>query len=162
MLVAWAGLAPDLDGLGVILDWCNGHSHYYCEYHHRVTHSLLACVVFAVFSSLWAKQQRMRVSCLTLVATHLHLLADLLGSKGPDDYIWPIYYWSPFSETLQLSWTQQWPLNGWQNMVILLALLLCCGGYAHARQVSFLELFSRRLDQAALILLKRIFPDNPG
>jgi hypothetical protein len=59
---------------------------------------------------------------LALLSFHIHLLEDVLGSRGPEGYQWPILYLAPFYSSLQLVWRGQRGLNAWPN--ILLAILL--------------------------------------
>jgi inner membrane protein len=68
--------------------------------------------VFTIASRRWL------TSGLVMLCFHLHLLCDILGSKGPDGYQWPIPYLKPFSDVWQLSWAGQWQLNAWQNIAI--------------------------------------------
>jgi inner membrane protein len=63
-------------------------------------------------------------AALVFLSFHLHLLCDLIGSRGPDGDQWPIPYLKPFSNALQLTWHGQWALNGWQNFAITGLLLL--------------------------------------
>src|SRR5262249_9676860 len=96
-LVSLAGLAPDLDGLGIFVDWTNELLHrpetsYYHLYHHWYGHGLAAALLISAILALFAKQ-RWRVFAMCMVVFHLHLLCDLAGSRGPsiaDN--WPIYY----------------------------------------------------------------------
>src|SRR5262245_26818452 len=98
-LVTWCGVLPDLDGLGVLVDWSNRllgrPTSWYVEYHHALLHGLLGAIVIpAALSALAVK--RLRVFAIGFVAAHLHFLCDLVGSRGPDvDDVWPIRYLAP-------------------------------------------------------------------
>jgi hypothetical protein len=70
----------------------------------------LAGIVFGI--------RRWMTAFLVLVVFHLHLLGDLVGSRGPDGYQWPINYLYPFSERLELVWAGQWELYAWPNILI--------------------------------------------
>jgi hypothetical protein len=61
---------------------------------------------------------------LGLVAVHLHLLCDVVGSHGAgaDDF-WPLSYLAPFSEHGTIQWPGQWPLNAWPNIVVTVLLI---------------------------------------
>ncbi|HKD04165.1 MAG TPA: hypothetical protein VKB77_17125 [Terriglobales bacterium] len=49
--------------------------------------------------------QRGKVAWLALVSFHAHLLEDLMGSRGPDGYTWPIPYFMRFHELgTELAW----------------------------------------------------------
>jgi len=126
-LVTLAGVAPDLDGLGAIpelltrqtphpLDW-------FSRYHHVLAHNLTFAVLvtLAVFA---LGQRRWLTTALALLTVHLHFAMDVLGSRGPDGYNWPIPYLEPFSSKLQLAWSGQWALNSWEN-VVLTSVLIC-------------------------------------
>jgi hypothetical protein len=67
--------------------------------------------------------KRLRMFVLGLVAVHLHLLCDIVGSRGPgaDDF-WPLPYLAPFSERGTIQWPGQWPLNAWPNIVFTVLL----------------------------------------
>lgn len=113
----------------------------------------VACCVFAT--------QRSKVAALAFLSFHLHLLEDLLGSRGPDGYQWPIPYLTPFSRAMQLSWRGQWALNAWPNMAITVALLLVTFYLAWSRGYSPLEMFSTRADGAFVSVLRQRFA-RPG
>ncbi len=86
-LVALAGILPDADGLGVVADLVGpvfGHrrTFFYPEYHHYLLHSLFGAVVITCLLTCFARQ-KWRVGLLSLGVFHLHLLCDLVGSRGP-------------------------------------------------------------------------------
>lgn len=137
-LVVAAAVAPDLDGLSIIPELLTRHSSHpllwFSQYHHSL-HNLafaLVCTVaaFVIAGPLanfaWGPAMRGRLmpthpwltAALVFVSFHLHLLCDLVGSRGPDGDQWPIPYLKPFSNALQLTWHGQWALNGWQNFAI--------------------------------------------
>jgi inner membrane protein len=95
---------------------------------------------------------------LALVSFHIHLLEDVLGSRGPEGYQWPIPYLAPFSPVLQLTWHGQWGLNAWQNVLITIVLLLITLWLAWRRGFSPLEMVSTRADVALIASLRRRFP----
>ena len=150
-LVALAGILPDADGLGLIVDmitnWRGGwQSTLYGQYHHYLLHGGLGAVVIAGTLTCFARD-RWRVLVLTLLTFHLHLLCDLVGSRGPSKYdLWPIYYLGPFTHHHEWLWTGQWPLDAWQNRYLSAALLLCCLWMAAKRGDSFVGVFNRRVD----------------
>lgn len=127
-LVALAGIAPDLDGLGIVVDFATRvfgwpETNYYQEFHRMYGHGLPAVLVISVVAALLGAQP-LRVALGTFAAVHLHFLCDLVGSRGngPDD-IWGIYYLAPVSLQPHFAWAGQWPLVGWQNMAITAVLL---------------------------------------
>jgi hypothetical protein len=85
---------------------------------------------------------------LVFLSVHLHLLEDLIGSRGPDGYQWPIPYFEPFSKAGDLTWRVQWALNGWPNLAITTGLLLLTLYLALARGFSPLEMISPGADAA--------------
>lgn len=160
-LVTLAGLAPDLDGLGIVLDVIkNTLSHtpsydYYQIYHHSLLHGIAGAMVLAALLAAFARQ-RWRVFGLTLVTFHLHLLCDLLGSRGPEpgDF-WPIYYFAPFSNYPMWLWRGQWKLDGWQNQLISVVLLAWSFRIAVTRGNSFVAIFSPRADAVFVSTLRK-------
>ena len=136
-LITWAGAAPDLDGLGVVVDSMariSGHAptDWYLRYHHQLLHGLPGALMLALLAAALARKRGLTFWAV-LLTVHLHLLCDIVGSRGPTlDDIWPIHYLAPLSSALTLSWSGQWPLNGWQNASITLLLLL----YGFARSVT--------------------------
>lgn len=156
---AWivgAALAPDLDGLGIIAEIATRHTaeplYWWSEYHHVLAHNLL----FATLISLaaWAFTRRPAVATLVFASAHLHLLGDLLGSRGPDGYSWPIPYLWPFSDAVSLSVPFQWELNAWPNVAISLLLLAHLFWLAWKRGMSPLELVSERANSAFVEALR--------
>jgi hypothetical protein len=131
VVVTLAGVAPDIDGLGIVAEILTENTTspllWYSQYHHVLCHNLgfgLLLVVTTVFISV----RRWMTAFLVMVVFHLHLLGDLVGSRGPDNYQWPIYYLYPFSDRLKLIWAGQWELNAWPNILIT-ALLLAATVY---------------------------------
>lgn len=119
-LVTAAGLVPDLDGAGIIAELLTRDSEqpllWWTEYHHVLGHNLVAALAYAAAAAALARD-RARVAGLALVAFHLHLVGDIVGSKGPEGYAWPVPYLAPFSD-LEITWSGQWALNAWPNMLI--------------------------------------------
>ena len=150
---------------------------WFSDYHHSL-HSLAFAVVvtFATLLFVWPKRFPLgagihkspqvshpwTAALLAFLSFHLHLLCDLVGSRGPDGYSWPIPYLTPFSHSLQLSWHDQWALNGWQNIVITAILLLATLVLARKKGTSPLELISARANQALVAALRNRFPIKAG
>ena len=148
-LVTFCGVAPDLDGAGLVVDLITGTTSYYVKYHHYLGHSIISAVFWATFATCFAKSQKALVWLASLLVVHLHMLCDLVGSRGPDGYQWPIYYFYPLNSK-GVTWYGQWELNAWQNQLIMLLLFALCAYYLVARKITFFEVFSRRLDRAAI------------
>jgi hypothetical protein len=96
-------------------------------------------------------------AALVFLSFHLHLLCDLIGSRGPDGDQWPIPYLQPFSNALQLTWHGQWALNGWPNLAITVLLLLTTVWLAWRLETSPLELFSGPANRAFARTLRQRF-----
>ena len=159
--VTWASVVPDIDGLGIIAEKLTQNSsrplNWWSDYHHVLAHNLGFALVVAVLAAIFAKH-RMATSLLTLVSFHLHLLADLVGARGPDGEQWPIPYLLPFSKHAQLTWSHQWALNAWPNVVITAAFIGFAVALARKRGFSPLELFSKKADAAFVHALRSRFP----
>ncbi|MBC5768156.1 metal-dependent hydrolase [Ramlibacter albus] len=159
-LVALAGVAPDLDGVGIVVDFATRtfglpETNYYQEFHRMYGHGLPAAVVIAAMCAALATRRAMVLGC-AFVAVHLHFLCDLIGSRGstPQD-IWGIYYLAPLSPKPEFAWAGQWPLVGWQNMVI--TALLLAWTFARATRTGYtpLALVSARADAELVATLRR-------
>jgi len=125
-LVTWAGVVPDVDGLGIIADRLTRNSshplNWWGDYHHILAHNLCFALIVAAVTAVLAKQ-RVKTTFLVLLSFHLHLLADLVGARGPDGEQWPIPYLLPFMKEVQLTWSGQWALNAWPNFVVTAVLI---------------------------------------
>jgi hypothetical protein len=161
LLVTLAGLAPDADGLGILAQVATrGSDHpvfWFTEYHHRLAHNVLAAAVVTALCWWWS-QRDWRAAALGCLAFHLHLVCDLLGSRGLGNYQWPVPYLAPFSQAWQLTWTGQWPLFSWPNVTITLTLFALTLVLAWRRGFSPLELVSARADRALVETLRRRWP----
>lgn len=159
-LVALAGVLPDLDGLGMVGDIFNSvvrhkHTEYYQQYHHYWTHGLWGALVITAALVCFARR-RGRVAILALLAYHLHLLCDFVGSRGPDPADkWPIFYFAPVSLHPMWIWKYQWPLFGWQNGVISIVLFVWAMAMAVQRGDSFIGVFNRRADVVFVGMLRQ-------
>ena len=159
-LVTVACVAPDVDGLGIVpelLTRTSAHPlNWFSLYHHRL-HTLAFSLAVAALASVLAKQ-KWKTGLLALLSFHIHLFEDVLGSRGPDGYQWPIAYLSPFSSNVQLSWHGQWALNAWPNLVITIVLLVLTFWLAWWRGFSPLEMISAKADSAFVAALRQRFP----
>jgi len=157
-LVTLAGLAPDVDGAGILVDLARGihpSEGLYAAFHHVLAHNLTAGIAVALAAFALARR-RTACAALALVAFHLHLLGDLVGSAGPGGFLWTLSYLYPFSERTFV-WLGQWELNAWPNLVITALLLVAAGAAAVRRGRSPLELVSLRADAALVAALRRRF-----
>ena len=84
-LVTLASVAPDLDGLGIIPELLTRNSSHplfwFSDYHHSL-HTLAFALVVDAISFIFATR-KWTTGFLALLSFHLHLLEDLLGSRGP-------------------------------------------------------------------------------
>jgi inner membrane protein len=158
-LVTLAGVVPDIDGLGVIAEILTEHTTFpllwYSKYHHVLCHNLAFGLLLAVTVILFGVRRWM-TAFLVLMVFHLHLLGDLVGSRGPDDYQWPIPYLFPFSDRWQLTWAGQWELNAWPNFLITALLLAATIYIAWKKGCSPLEMVSKRADAAFVSILRKL------
>ena len=153
-LVTLAGVVPDLDGLGIVLDYAkgayaSGNFYYYPQYHHLLSHGLPAAVACSLLMAALARR-RWRVLW--------HLLCDLAGSRGPDKGdIWPIFYLAPLPLRHQpmWMWRHQWPLEGWQNWAITMALFVWALLLAVRKGDSFVGVFNHRFDRVFVGVLRK-------
>jgi hypothetical protein len=145
-LVTWAGVVPDLDALSLL-----GGAAAYSEYHHVLTHGLVAAVAVTTISTAFARERR-KVLLLSLLAFHVHVICDLLGS-GRD---WPIVYFYPFSRHEYLT-PYGWPLASPQNAFVWLAAVALTVWIGITRGRTFAEAFlPARADAAVAKALRDI------
>ncbi len=160
-VVAIAGIIPDADGLGIVAEILTRNSaqplRWWSEYHHVLGHNIGFCLVVTAVAFALATR-RWLVALLTCISFHLHLLCDLVGSRGADGDHWPIPYLSPFSSAWQWTWSGQWALNAWPNLVITAAFLALTLYLAWQRGYSPLEMLSAKADAALVAALRRRFP----
>jgi len=161
MAVTLAGVAPDIDGFGIIAELLTkntGHPLYWwSNYHHVIAHNILFGIITAVVCFSVAKR-RFKTALMALATFHIHLLCDVLGAKGPDGSQWPIPYLLPFSKVWQWAWEGQWLLNAWQNVVITAVALAFTFYLAWRRGFSPLEIFSKKADRVFVNTLRNRFP----
>lgn len=158
-LVTWAGVAPDLDGIGIVVDFATRTlgfpgTDFYRDYHRLYGHGLPAAAAFTGAAAA-AANDRVRVALYSFATVHLHLLFDVLGSRGtmPED-LWSIHYLSPLSQAWTFTWSGQWPLVSWQNTAITVLLVLLALFLAVRRGVSPAELFHKASDERVVAALR--------
>jgi len=158
--ICLAGLAPDLDGLGVIVDIANQllgreRTYYFFTYHHFLFHGLFGALIVTAIARL-AGVSRLKALALVFFSFHLHLFCDFVGARGPTrDDLWVIHYLGPFTYKGTYWWTHQWPLNGWQNMLISVLLLAWITFRAVHRGASPVSLFSKRTNEIVVATLRK-------
>ena len=163
-IITLSGLSPDVDGLGVLIDFATGHFeqpfYWWNKLHHVVGHNLFFALGLSLVTFWFAKNKKV-TPLMVFLAFHIHLLGDLLGARGPDGYQWPIPYFYPLADAFQLVWPGQWALNSWQNMLITLITLIIMFIIARNRGYSPLEIISTRLDHKFIQTIRNRF-GNPG
>lgn len=157
--VCLAGIAPDMDGLVVLVDLGaralgRPDPALYGVYHHALTHGLPAALLIAALTAAFA-ERRAKAAALAFLVVHLHVLCDLVGSRGgaPED-IWPLHYLAPLWREATLEWSGQWALNAWPNVVLTVALMGLVMVRAVRRGYSPVGLVSRRGDAAFVAALR--------
>ncbi len=161
-LVTVAGIISDADSLVIVADLLAGKSEpfrWYGEFHHVLTHNIGFAFLVTLLGFMLAKR-RWITTFLVFISFHLHLLGDIAGSRGPDDYQWPIPYLWPFSNSFQLVWEGQWELNAWQNVVITGIVIALTLFFAWKRGYSPLEMISATADAIFVRTLRQRF-GNP-
>ncbi|MBI4852194.1 MAG: metal-dependent hydrolase [Acidobacteria bacterium] len=159
-IIAFAGVMPDLDAAGIIAEVLTKNSDHpllwWSDYHHILGHNigfaLLVTILAVIFST-----HHLLTALLTFISFHLHLLGDLVGSKGPDGYQWPIPYLLPFSSSWQLVWSGQWQLNAWQNFLITGIVMIFIFFLAYKRGYSIVGIFSLSADKIFVDTLRKRF-----
>ena len=170
-LVTLAGVLPDVDGLGLLLDGMNQalwhrRSFFYEHYHHLLLHGIFGAGLISLLLAAFARQ-RWRVAWVSFFLVHLHLLCDFVGSRGPSpEDLWPIFYFGPWNKNSMWIWKGQWRLDGWQNKIVSVGCFL--GSLWIATEVghSFVGVFSRRADRVFVQVLcqwrNKMLPRNPS
>ena len=158
-LVTLSAVVPDVDGLGIIAEVLTRNSAHpllwFSQYHHSL-HNLIFALAVSALAFVIARE-KWKASALCFVGFHLHLLEDLLGSRGPDGDQWPIPYLAPFSSALSMTWHSQWSLNAWPNFAITIALLGMTMYLAWSRGYSPVEMISELADRRFVAALRHRF-----
>lgn len=155
---AWtliAGVAPDLDGVGIVAEFAtrtwDESLTWYTDYHRVLCHNLPFTAVVAGLAA--AHCRSWRAGLAVLISGHLHLLGDVLGSRGPEGRIWGV----PYLPSVDLAWAGQWELNAWPNVVLTLAALAVTFRLAWKRGYSPLGVVSAKADAGLVTALRRRF-----
>jgi hypothetical protein len=159
-LVGLCGVAPDLDGLGLLMDGANKvlgrpGTWYFGQYHHVLLHGLPAAISSRLPSrcSRGTDCEPSLSACSWFTFTTCAIWSDHAG-PAPDD-IWPISYLAPFSDRWTFQWSGQWPLNAWPNVLFTAGLM----GYALYRAIrsgySPVDVISRTADTVFVETVRR-------
>jgi len=159
---AWitaAGVVPDLDGLGVVVDFANRllarpDSEWFGRLHHVLFHGAFGAIAFLLVAATLGFR-RWRLLAMMMVTFHFHLICDVLGSRGPAGEIWPIDYLSPLSHSWLITWVHQWPLNAWPNIAFTFLLIIWAIIRAVQVGISPVSIFSPRIDSRVVAALRQ-------
>lgn len=158
-LVTVAGVAPDMDGLGLLWDLTSYQTGQplalWIRFHHVLGHNITFGVILAMGTFMLATR-RVAASVGVLCIFHLHLFCDLLGARAPDEF-WSIPYLLPFSHSWNFVWSKQWPLNSWQNFVITFGAITFVFYQGRKRGISPLELVSQRANDSFVSAIRARF-----
>lgn len=161
IIITIAGIIPDADGLVIVGDFLAGKGtkelELWTTYHHVLGHNIGFAVLVMVMAYLLARTRKIITALLAGISFHLHLLGDLVGSRGPDGHQWPIPYLNPLSDTWQWVWQGQWVLNSWQNILITSAALGIIFYLAWRKSYSLLEMISNKADKIFITALHSRF-----
>jgi len=160
-LVTLAGILPDADGLGIVVDVAKSLAsgqeitfHYYQQFHHLWLHGWPAALAIVAVMAFFAIR-KWKVALWCLVTFHLHLLCDLLGSRGPSPAdLWPICYSEPLFRHPIWFWKGQWKLEGWQNQTIFVAVFALALFLAVKKGCSFVGVINSRMDSVFVRVLQ--------
>lgn len=160
-LVTLAGVVPDVDGAGIIAEKLTiGTAHplyWWTEYHHTVGHNIFFGTFLSILCYSLAKSRRLTAAGLAFVAFHLHLLCDVLGSGGPDGDHWDVPYLWPVNKNRWISWSGQWELTAWPNVLITAVFIAIALRLAWKRGYSPIEMVSQSADAAVVTALRARF-----
>ena len=159
-IVTLAAVLPDADGLGILANLASGNQEtglrLYGQYHHVLAHNIFSGLLIALAAYALAGKKRLS-ALLAFLCFHLHLAEDLLSGRGPDGALWPIAYFYPASSGFMISWSGQWELNAWPNVVIAAFLLLITFYLAWRKGFSPVGIFSPRADSLFVETLRARF-----
>lgn len=159
-LATLAGLLPDADGMGIVLDLASyllgqKPTHYYALYHHYWLHGAFGALMIAAGLAMFARE-KWRVALVALLLFHLHLFCDFIGSRGPEpEDLWPIFYLGPWDKDPMWLWKGQWRLDGWQNRVVFLFTFATTIWLALREGHSPVGVFNRRADAVFMGVLRK-------
>lgn len=163
VLVTIAGVVPDVDGAGMLWDLFSYRSgqplELWIKFHHVLCHNI-AFGFFIALLTLCLATRRLAACAAAFLVFHLHLLCDILGSRGPDE-AWSVPYLLPFSHAGDMVWSNQWALDSWQNFAITVVALVFIFYQAWRCGISPLELVSRRANESFVSALRNRFGTPP-
>lgn len=161
-LVALAGVIPDIDGFGYpIENWLTINWDkpllWYSTYHHTLCHNVGFAAILGGLTACITRGN-WKTTLLVLLTFHLHLVCDVIGSRGIDNYQWPVPYLLPFSDAWQWTWSGQWELSSWPNRIIGVTFFALTLWQAWDRGASPLELVSSKANSSFVGVLRKWLP----
>ncbi len=151
-----AGVLPDIDGLGAVVDYINKDPYYYnyLKWHRTFGHSIFTLLFIMVVTFLICGR-RIRPVIVASSVWLTHMFFDLTGSAGPDGSIWTLIPFWPLSEH-EISFSWQWALNGWQNVAITAVFVIIMIIIATKKKRSLIEIFSSKFDSYAINVVEQL------
>ena len=160
-LVAVAAVIPDLDAVGAPLEVLSRGTSWevtwFSDFHHVLGHNVAAALVTVLVAAALS-QHRLKTALFAALMFHVHLLGDIVGAKGPDGEQWPIPYLYPFVRTWEITWSGQWEINAWPNLVLTILLLAYMFVLTRNCGYSFLWYLSEKGDRALVETIRQRFP----
>jgi hypothetical protein len=155
VIIALAGLAPDVDA-PILL--AMGHDAF-VEYHHDWTHHLAGAALAAAAGWVFGRRKAAAAG-LAAAAWCGHLLLDMLGGgeryeDGTFAYPLPLLW--PFSTREFDPFPFSWPLASWQNGVVMVLAIYFMVRLALVEGRTVVEVFSLRADRAVVDAIRRRF-----
>ena len=165
-IVTLAGVIPDIDGFGYpIENWLTiGWDQpllWFSDYHHILCHNVGFATLVTV-GAAWLSKGNWKSTLLACLTFHLHLLCDVIGSRGVDNYQWPVPYLLPFSNAWQWAWSGQWELSAWPNRAIGAGCFALTLWLAWLRGFSPLEMVSQKADLRFVAVLRNWWRHKPA
>ncbi len=160
IIITLAGISPDIDGVGIVVELATEHTQlpllWYSKYHHAIGHNLTFAILIFL-TALAVAKRRLLTAILAFFVFHLHLFCDLIGSRGPDGYQWPIPYFYPFLQNIEFSWSGQWALNAWPNILFTIILMMITFYLVWKNGFSPLEIISKRANRVFVDTFRQRF-----
>lgn len=165
-IVSLAGVIPDIDGFGYpVENWLTiGWDQpllWFSDYHHILCHNV-GFATLVTLGAAWLSKGNWKTTLLACLTFHLHLLCDVIGSRGVDNYQWPVPYLLPFSNAWQWAWSGQWELSAWPNRAIGAGCFALTLWLAWLRGFSPLEMVSQKADLRFVAVLRNWWRPKPA
>ena len=164
-VITLAAVVPDVDGFGIIAGLASEGAEeglrLYGQYHHVIAHNLFFGLLITLAAYAISKRRRL-TALLAFLSFHCHLLGDIISGRGPDGTLWSISYLFPVSSDFLLTWSGQWELNAWPNVLVTAVALLFTLYLAWKRGFSPLNILSLKADLAVVKTLRNRFPLKDG